>query len=451
MEKLHGSRNSVSHGFARGWSSNRVTLFGEIWQIDKDLVAEVMRLQKEGTKFYRDRKYAAEAFKNFPKLEEEKGKLDKARATNDDPLITNAHISERCKDSDSDEDQPNAPTHKKRRADSENVEMEMHYDEEEKGKDTETKMEIEKDENVGEEEEGESINFQKWVVDNITSMQSKQSDLNNKINKLIKENNIGKNDEEMETSEVEEEIEMEEWLEKDLIKGDLKYLEDVVRMMKEQAEEDKDKTNTQVARIKKHLKSFMNHNLRVLKFSSQNMNTLVGHLEKKNQDKNMVIIEDVPTSNTTHQISRKGKDGDKDESVEEGSKEKGEKKEDWALVVVVRDNVVDQGKQVATNSDDFGQGSTDLSSLSLIQALKLVALTQSKASEDLLKSHSIDKELISLAGDMLEKIMPYFQPDTSNPSSKIKDLLNVVGSHFESLEKVVDIKALNQFNAMRLK
>lgn len=44
MEKLHGSKNSVSHGFARGWSNNRVTLFREIWQIDENLVIEVTGL-----------------------------------------------------------------------------------------------------------------------------------------------------------------------------------------------------------------------------------------------------------------------------------------------------------------------------------------------------------------------------------------------------------------------
>lgn len=28
MEKLHGSKNFVSHGFAKGWRNNKVTLFG---------------------------------------------------------------------------------------------------------------------------------------------------------------------------------------------------------------------------------------------------------------------------------------------------------------------------------------------------------------------------------------------------------------------------------------
>lgn len=77
MEKLHGSRNSVSYGFAKRWSNNRATLFGKIWQIDENLIAEVMGLKMEGTKFYKDRKYAAEAFKNFPKMEDEKGNLAK--------------------------------------------------------------------------------------------------------------------------------------------------------------------------------------------------------------------------------------------------------------------------------------------------------------------------------------------------------------------------------------
>lgn len=155
--------------------------------------------------------------------------------------------------------------------------------EEEKGKESENDMEYEKDENIGDEDEGgksenphsnpmgsdnrnvalnskeddnpnsvvteqgrdsmntilntarnyalETFNFQKWVVDNITSMQSKQRELDNKINKLIKD--AGKKNDEMETSEAEEEIEMEDWLEKDLIKGDLKHLEDVIRTLKE--------------------------------------------------------------------------------------------------------------------------------------------------------------------------------------------------------------------------
>lgn len=240
MEKLHGSRNSVSYGFAKSQSNNRVTLFGQTWQIDENMIAEVTGLKTEGTKFYRDQMYAAEAFKNFPKLEDEKGKLakkdnisyytpqqvkpfwqkvlralmdyltvdgrftkiynyhfsilnhfchgakislpfylasslnesladhakkpnsyplahqgliliiyehlkDKGRATKDDPLIINTHISKSCKDSDSNGDQPSTPTHKKRKVETEH---------EEKDKDTDTKMEQNKDEKYGEGEEG---------------------------------------------------------------------------------------------------------------------------------------------------------------------------------------------------------------------------------------------------------------------------------------------------------
>lgn len=148
----------------------------------------------------------------------------------------------------------------------------------------------------------ESFNFQKWVVDNITSMQSKQRELENKINKLIKDS--GKKNDETETSEAEEETEMEDSLEKDLIKGDLKHLEDVIRTLKEQVKEDKDNINSRVAHTEKALKNFMNHSLQVLKVSSQNMNALVDHLERKNWEKNLVVIDDIPTSNTTHQTPR---------------------------------------------------------------------------------------------------------------------------------------------------
>lgn len=146
-----------------------------------------------------------------------------------------------------------------------------------------------------------------------------------------------------------------------------------------------------------------------------------------------------------------GEKDEKDDSAKVSREEKGEGKAYQAPVNVARDIVPNKGKQVATYSDDFGQGPIYLSSLSPIQALKLETLTQAKASEDLLKFHFANKELISLAGNMLEKIMPSLQLNTSDPSGKLKGLLNVLGSHFESLEKVSDIKVLNQFNAMRLK
>lgn len=118
---------------------------------------------------------------------------------------------------------------------------------------------------------------------------------------------------------------------------------------------------------------------------------------------------------------------------------------------MARDTATDKGKQIATNSDDFGQGPIDLSSLSLIQALKLANLIQAKASEDSLKSHSTDKELITLVDDVLEKILPSFKLDTFDHFGKLKSMLNVVGSHFESLEKAKDTRILNQFNSMQLK
>lgn len=44
MEKLHGSKKSVSHGFAKGWSNNKVTLFRQTWKLDEELVVEVTSL-----------------------------------------------------------------------------------------------------------------------------------------------------------------------------------------------------------------------------------------------------------------------------------------------------------------------------------------------------------------------------------------------------------------------
>lgn len=120
-------------------------------------------------------------------------------------------------------------------------------------------------------------------------------------------------------------------------------------------------------------------------------------------------------------------------------------------MIMARDTIVVKGKQVDTNSNDFGQGPIDMSSLSLIQGLKLATLTQAKASENLLKSHTKDKELISLIGDVLEICFPSLKPDSfDNPSSKLKGMLSVVDSYFESLEKAIDVRVLNKFNAMIL-
>lgn len=60
----------------------------------------------------------------------------------------------------------------------------------------------------------ESFNFQKWVVENITSIKSKQRDLEDEIHNLIKDTNSGKKIAEVETSEAEDEVEMQDWSEK---------------------------------------------------------------------------------------------------------------------------------------------------------------------------------------------------------------------------------------------
>lgn len=82
------------------------------------------------------------------------------------------------------------------------------------------------------------------------------------------------------------------------------------------------------------------------------------------------------------------------------------------------------------------EGCSCTSSLSPIQPLKLATLAQAKANEDLLKSHTTDKELIALAKDVLEKILPSFKSNiTHTPSGKLRSMLNAVESHFVSLEK----------------
>lgn len=66
-----------------------------------------------------------------------------------------------------------------------------------------------------------------------------------------------------------------------------------------------------------------------------------------------------------------------------------------------------KGKQIMSDRD-FAQGPINLDSLSHVQALRLAALAQAKASEDLLKSHTEDSEVISLVTSVLEKILPSF-------------------------------------------
>lgn len=87
-----------------------------------------------------------------------------------------------------------------------------------------------------------------------------------------------------------------------------------------------------------------------------------------------------------------------------------------------------------------------------MQELKFAALAQAKTSEDLLKSYSKDRELITLGTSVLEKKIPTFKQDTlDSPSSKLQSMLKAVDYHFESLEKVADVNILIYFNAMRLR
>lgn len=46
--------------------------------------------------------------------------------------------------------------------------------------------------------------------------------------------------------------------------------------------------------------------------------------------------------------------------------------------------------------------------------------------------------------------MPKFQKDTSDsPSGQLKSLINFVSTHFESLEKLVEVRVRNEFDAKR--
>lgn len=135
----------------------------------------------------------------------------------------------------------------------------------------------------------------------------------------------------------------------------------------------------------------------------------------------------------------------KEEKEKDGEKDK--------QVPVARDTMtVDKGKQIITDTIDLTQGPIDLSSLSPIQALKLATLAQAKVREDLLKYHSEDKELISMATNVLEKILPSFKQHLEDsPSGKLRCMLKTIDSHFVPLEKATDGKVLKQFNPMWLR
>lgn len=89
-----------------------------------------------------------------------------------------------------------------------------------------------------------------------------------------------------------------------MIKGDLKHLEDVIIIIKDKVEVDNEIIIIRITQTEKALKKFNNHSLEVLKVSSKNMNALVDCLEKNQQNKEMVIIDDVLTSSSAPQSSK---------------------------------------------------------------------------------------------------------------------------------------------------
>lgn len=92
------------------------------------------------------------------------------------------------------------------------------------------------------------------------------------------------------------------------------------------------------------------------------------------------------------------------------------------------------------------QGPFNFDSLSLIQIMKIASFAQAKAKEKLLKSHMEDYELLKIASNVLEKIMPSFQKDSSASSSgNLKSLVSYVSTHFESLEKSAKEKVRKEF------
>lgn len=72
-------------------------------------------------------------------------------------------------------------------------------------------------------------------------------------------------------------------------------MEDVIKIVKDKVEVDNDTIINRVAKTEKALNNFMNHSLEVLRTSSQNMNALVDCLERKQQNKDMVITDDMST------------------------------------------------------------------------------------------------------------------------------------------------------------
>jgi hypothetical protein len=73
--------------------------------------------------------------------------------------------------------------------------------------------------------------------------------------------------------------------------------------------------------------------------------------------------------------------------------------------------------------------------------LQVASFAQENAREEMLKSHIEDSELLNLASTVMEKIMSSHVKDSStSPSGYLKSLINLVSTHFESLEKLAKVK-----------
>lgn len=86
-----------------------------------------------------------------------------------------------------------------------------------------------------------------------------------------------------------------------------------------------------------------------------------------------------------------------------------------------------------------------------MQKLQFTSFAQAKASEDLLKSHPEDSELLTLASYLLKKNYAHIlEENFKHPISQLKKLINSVDTHFESFEKSAEVNVQNEFNAKRL-
>lgn len=106
--------------------------------------------------------------------------------------------------------------------------------------------------------------------------------------------------------------------------------------------------------------------------------------------------------NSEKNMKEVGGEKAKDAKMEE--KEKDERNIEQVSMARDTTNFV-KGKQIISDIDLI-QGPININSLSLVQALKFSALAQAKTSEELLKTHTEDKDLISLAMSDLENFFP---------------------------------------------